>query len=72
MKAIILSLPIPVQIIQIAHLWVITHRLGTTALKVPSQKMELEGERSILQPKIDFDAYIPVPVGEYWSFTIVL
>ena len=27
MKAIILSLPLPTQIIQITHLWVITHSL---------------------------------------------
>ena len=32
MKAIILNLPLPTQIIQITHLWVITRRLGTTAL----------------------------------------
>ena len=32
MKAIILSLPLPTLIIQITHLWVITHRLGTTVL----------------------------------------
>ena len=32
MKAIILSLSLPTQIIQITHLWVITHRLGTTAV----------------------------------------
>ena len=33
MKAIILNLPLPTQIIQITHLWVITHRLVTTVLK---------------------------------------
>ena len=34
MNAFILSLPLPTQIIQITHLWVITHRLGTTDSKV--------------------------------------
>ena len=34
MKTIILSFPLPTQILQITHLWVITHRLGTTDLDI--------------------------------------